>query len=88
MPTEFLHGLYDGGGGAGLEDYWNATRASPRGAGGFLWALVDEGVLRADLNGQIDVKGNAAPDGIVGPYRQKEAATSPSASSGRRCGSR
>ncbi len=72
MPTEFLHGLYDGGAGAGLEDYWNAMRASPRGAGGFLWALVDEGVLRADLNGQIDVKGNAAPDGIVGPYRQKE----------------
>jgi beta-galactosidase/beta-glucuronidase len=72
LPTEFLHGLYDGGGGAGLEDYWTAMRQSPRGAGGFLWAWVDEGVLRADLNGQIDVKGNAAPDGIVGPYRQKE----------------
>lgn len=22
MPTEFLHGLYDGGHGAGLYDYW------------------------------------------------------------------
>lgn len=70
LPTEFLHGLYDGGGGAGLEDYWNAMRASPLGAGGFLWAFVDEGVLRQ--NGQIDVKGNAAPDGVVGPYREKE----------------
>ncbi len=72
MPTEFLHGLYDGGHGAGLNDYWNATLASPMGAGGFLWALVDEGVVRTDRDGQIDTDGNHAPDGIVGPYRQKE----------------
>jgi hypothetical protein len=72
LPTEFLHALYDGGGGAGLEDYWAATKASRVGAGGFLWAFVDEGVLRADEGGRIDVKGNAAPDGVVGPYRQKE----------------
>ena len=72
MPTEFLHGLYDGGHGAGLDDYWNATLASPMGAGGFLWALVDEGVVRTDQDGQIDTDGNHAPDGIVGPYRQKE----------------
>jgi hypothetical protein len=72
LPTEFLHGLYDGGGGAGLEDYWTATKASRVGAGGFLWAFVDEGVFRADEAGRIDVKGNAAPDGVVGPYRQKE----------------
>ena len=73
MPTEFLHGLYDGGLGAGLDDYWNLMYASPMGAGGFLWALLDEGVLRTDKNGRIDVAGNQAPDGIVGPYRQKEA---------------
>ena len=73
MPTEFLHGLYDGGLGAGLDDYWKLMYASPMGAGGFLWALVDEGVVRTDKNGQIDVAGNQAPDGIVGPYRQKEA---------------
>lgn len=73
MPTEFLHGLYDGGHGAGLDDYWNLTLASPMGAGGFLWALVDEGVVRTDKDGAIDVDGNHAPDGIVGPYRQKEA---------------
>lgn len=72
MPTEFLHGLYDGGHGAGLNDYWNLTLASPMGAGGFLWALVDEGVVRTDKDGEIDVDGNHAPDGIVGPYRQKE----------------
>jgi hypothetical protein len=73
MPTEFLHGLYDGGHGAGLDDYWKMMYASPMGAGGFLWALVDEGVVRTDKDGQIDVAGNQAPDGIVGPYRQKEA---------------
>ncbi len=73
MPTEFLHGLYDGGLGAGLDDYWRAMYDSPLGAGGFLWALVDEGVVRTDEGGRIDVRGNLAPDGIVGPYREKEA---------------
>jgi hypothetical protein len=72
MSTEFLHGLYDGGTGAGLDDYWNAMRGSPRSAGGFLWAFLDEGVLRGALNNIIDVQENQAPDGIVGPYRQKE----------------
>ena len=71
MPTEFLHGLYDGGPGAGLEDYWRAMRGAAAPGGGFLWALVDEGVQRRDT-GQLDVKGNPAPDGIVGPYREKE----------------
>ena len=72
MPTEFLHALYDGGAGAGLEDYWNAMRSSPVAGGGFIWALVDEGVKRPDT-GKIDVQGNQAPDGILGPYREKEA---------------
>ncbi|MBN2129210.1 MAG: hypothetical protein JW741_06920 [Sedimentisphaerales bacterium] len=72
MPTEFLHGLYDGGHGAGLEDQWNLMSASPLGAGGFLWVLADEGVVRTDKDGKIDVDGNHAPDGIVGPYREKE----------------
>jgi hypothetical protein len=72
MPTEFLHGLYDGGLGAGLDDWWNLMLDSPLGAGGFLWALVDEGVVRMDKNGIIDTDGNHAPDGILGPYRQKE----------------
>jgi hypothetical protein len=70
LPTEFLHGLYDGGAGAGLDDYWTATLASRVGAGGFLWALVDEAVLRSP--GVYDTAGNAAPDGIVGPHREKE----------------
>ncbi|MHC4117245.1 MAG: glycoside hydrolase family 2 TIM barrel-domain containing protein [Planctomycetota bacterium] len=73
MPTEFLHGLYDGGHGAGLNDYWNLIQNSPLGAGGFLWALVDEGVVRTDKGGLIDTDGNHAPDGILGPYREKEA---------------
>ncbi len=73
MPTEFLHGLYDGGLGAGLDDYWNAMRRSKVSAGGFLWVFADEGVVRNDLTNAMDVKGNWAPDGILGPFREKEA---------------
>ncbi len=47
MPTEFLHGLYDGGHGAGLYDYWEMMRKHPRCIGGFLWVLADEGILSA-----------------------------------------
>ncbi len=72
MPTEFLHGLYDGGAGAGLEDYWNAISASPVGAGGFIWVFADEGVVRTDQGGRIDVFSSYAPDGIVGPHHEKE----------------
>jgi hypothetical protein len=72
MPTEFLHGLYDGGHGAGLEDYWRVMTSSWRGAGGFLWAFADEGIVRTDQDGRIDVDGTHAPDGIVGPHRERE----------------
>ena len=72
MPTEFLHALYDGGGGAGLDDYWEVMRNSPVSAGGFIWALLDEGVVRTDQNGRVDVNGNRAPDGLVGPHREHE----------------
>ena len=72
LPTEFLHGLYDGGIGAGLDDYWNLMTSKPLAAGGFLWAFVDEGLVRGDRDGAIDVNGNYYPDGIVGPRREKE----------------
>jgi hypothetical protein len=73
LPTEIQHGLYDGGGGAGLEDHWNAMRAAPNSGGMFIWALLDEGLVRDDQGGAIDVAGDLAPDGILGPYREKEA---------------
>ena len=72
MPTEFLHGMYDGGHGAGLEDYWEAMWRDPLAAGGFLWDFADEGVVRTDKNGEIDTDGNHGADGIVGPYHEKE----------------
>lgn len=72
MPTEFLHGLYDGGHGAGLYDYWEMMRQHPRCIGGFLWVLADEGVKRTDMNGFIDNQGNFGADGIVGPNHEKE----------------
>jgi hypothetical protein len=72
FPTEMLHGLYDGGSGAGLNEYWEAILNSKAGAGGFLWSLIDEDVKRVDKGGILDSAGNQAPDGIVGPYRERE----------------
>lgn len=73
MPTEFLHGLYDGGHGAGLEEFWRSYRSSPLLAGAFLWVFADEAVLRTDKPGRVfDSDGNRGPDGILGPYREKE----------------
>ncbi|MCC3160527.1 glycoside hydrolase family 2 [Hymenobacter sp. 15J16-1T3B] len=72
MPTEFLHCQDDGGGAAGLQDIWALHWQAPRSGGGFLWALVDEGVVRTDQRGIIDVNGVNAPDGVLGPHREKE----------------
>ncbi|WP_316810010.1 glycoside hydrolase family 2 TIM barrel-domain containing protein [Pedobacter heparinus] len=72
MPTEFLHGMFDGGHGASLEDYWNDMLSNPLSAGGFLWDFADQGVVRTDKNNSIDTDGNRGADGIVGPYHEKE----------------
>lgn len=72
FPTEFMHGLFDGGNAASLRDFWDVMMKHRAPAGGFLWALLDEGVVRNDQNARIDCKGDLAPDGIVGPYREKE----------------
>ena len=71
LPTEFMHGLYDGGAAAGLADYWGMMMSHSNCAGGFIWVLADEGIKRPDT-GQLDTAGNQAPDGIVGPYRERE----------------
>ena len=73
MPTEFQHALFDGGGGTGLADYWEVMRTGKTSAGGFIWAFLDEDLKRKDQGGKMDGQGNQAPDGILGPYRQKEA---------------
>lgn len=72
FPTEFMHGLEDGGHGAGLDDFWSLMSTHPHFAGGFLWSFHDEGVARTDRDGAIDIQGNQAPDGILGPHREKE----------------
>ncbi len=72
MPTEILHALYDGGAGAGLDDYWKAVVASPFGAGMFIWDLADEAIVRSDRAGKLDPFSTFAPDGIVGPRFEKE----------------
>jgi hypothetical protein len=72
FPTEVLHGLYDGGHGAGLDDFWELMWSKPTSAGGFLWVFSDESIKRTDKDGILDSDGNHAPDGILGPYREKE----------------
>jgi hypothetical protein len=73
MPTEFNHSQADGGAGAGLYDFWEVMWAAPRSGGGFLWSFLDEGLVRTDMNNSIDTDGVNAPDGVVGPHREKEA---------------
>jgi hypothetical protein len=73
FPTEFMHGLYDGGHGAGLDDFWNLMLSDPKNAGGFLWVFADGAIVRTDRDNILDADGNHAPDGIVGPHREKEA---------------
>lgn len=72
MPTEFLHSQFDKGGGASLDDFWANYSRNPLFAGGFIWAMIDEGVARTDRGGEIDTDGGNAPDGVVGPHREKE----------------
>lgn len=72
MPTELIHGLYDGGHGAGLDDFWNLMRSNPLSAGMFLWDFSDQGIVRTDKDGILDTDQDHGADGIVGPYREKE----------------
>lgn len=72
MPTEFMHAMYDQGGGAGLKDFWDRWKQSPLFAGGYIWVFSDEAVVRTDKGGILDSDGSNAPDGVVGPYREKE----------------
>lgn len=72
MPTEFMHTNSDQGGGAGLEDFWENWMTHPLFAGGFIWAFVDESVVRTDKDGILDSSMDMGDDGVVGPYREKE----------------
>ena len=72
LCTEFLHCQDDGGGGAGLEDFWELMWEHPRSAGGFLWSFVDEAPVRTDRDGMMDTQRVGTNDGVVGPHRQKE----------------
>lgn len=72
MPTEFLHSQDDGGAGAAMADFWELHWNAKRSGGGFIWALVDEAVVRTDYNNVLDANGLNANDGIMGPHREKE----------------
>lgn len=72
MPTEFMHAMYDQGGGAGLRDFWDRWTTNPLFAGAFIWAFCDEAPKRTDRGGQLDSDKSNAPDGVLGPRREKE----------------
>jgi hypothetical protein len=72
MPTEFLHAQDDGGAGAAMSDFWELHWNAKKSGGGFIWALVDEAVVRTDFNNVLDANGLNANDGIMGPHREKE----------------
>ncbi|HWI92670.1 MAG TPA: glycoside hydrolase family 2 TIM barrel-domain containing protein [Flavisolibacter sp.] len=72
MPTEFLHSQDDGGAGSGMADFWELHWNAKKSGGGFIWALLDEGIVRTDHNNVIDANGLNANDGILGPHREKE----------------
>ena len=72
MPAEMLHAQDDGGGAAAMEDFWNLHWKSQKSGGVFIWAMVDEALVRTDLNNVLDANGLNAPDGILGPHREKE----------------
>lgn len=72
MPTEFMHAMYDQGGGAGLRDFWDRWSTNPLFAGGFIWVYCDEAPKRTDKGGILDSDKSNAPDGIVGPRREEE----------------
>ncbi|MGZ5191125.1 MAG: glycoside hydrolase family 2 protein, partial [Flavisolibacter sp.] len=61
MVTEFLHAQDDGGAASALSDFWELHWNSKKGAGGFIWDLADEGIVRTDMNNIIDVNGVNAP---------------------------
>jgi hypothetical protein len=72
MPTEMLHAQDDGGAGAAMDDFWNLHWKSQKSGGVFIWALIDEAIVRTDLNNALDANGLNANDGILGPHREKE----------------
>ena len=72
MPTEFMHAMYDQGGGAGMRDFWDRWLTNPLFAGGFIWVYCDEAPKRSDKGDILDSDKSNAPDGVVGPRREKE----------------
>jgi hypothetical protein len=72
MPTEFMHSQDDGGAGAAMSDFWELHWKSKKSGGGFIWAMLDEAIIRTDLNNVLDANGLNGNDGILGPHREKE----------------
>lgn len=77
-----MHGQYDQGHGAGLEDFWARYTAHPLFAGGFMWAYSDEAVRRSDRGGALDSEDYNAPMVSLVPIAKRRAVTILSVKSG------
>jgi len=84
LPTEFLHGLYDGGHAAGLQDYWNAMRASSKGAADFSGYSRTKASCAPTAGTRSTPMATTPPTASSAPTTRKSRATRRSAKSGRR----
>lgn len=57
MPTEFMHAMYDQGGGAGLRDFWDRWMTNPMFAEALSRVFCDEAPKRSDRGGVLDSDG-------------------------------
>jgi hypothetical protein len=72
MPTEFCMACMMAAMGPAWRIIGHMYQSSPLHAGGFLWVFSDEAALRTDKEGRVyDSDRDHAPDGILGPYREK-----------------
>lgn len=60
-PSEFSHGVYNGGHAAGLDDFWTEMLKQPKFSGGFLWSYHDEGAAGSGLDSSTHVKTDKGP---------------------------
>jgi hypothetical protein len=85
LHTEMIHGLYDGGHGAGLEDYWNLMRSNPRHAGGFYGCWLMKALCEKTNTTALILTATMHPMELLGHIAKKKEVIIRSKNCGRRC---
>ncbi len=73
MATELLHGLYDGGIGAGLEEYWRSYESTRFMQEDFLWCWPTRLCCAPTCPERFLTAMEIMPRWILGPHCEKEA---------------